>query len=422
MAIGDIFTARVESFAQGGRGVLHPEGRAVFMELTAPGDTVTGRISAEHKTWAEAELLEVLESSPLRTEPVCPSYGICGGCSLQHIRYDAQLELKKTAFAETLARIGGIPPESLTDPSFFSAEASPPWEYRNRFSFHTPKRAAGFGYCFMGRKSSRLVPVGDCPIADPLIRSWLKSVKTWDDRGQGPGYKRGHGHEYGHEPDAGTKTGRCTVYAREKDGIFLSELGTRRGQINLAGTTITVDAGLFFQSNAAMLERLLAVLRSEAAAAASPLPMADLYAGTGTFSLFLSETSGGADLLEHNTAALELARINLAGADADASAGTNGKGRFRFYAEKDERWARRQLSGYGFVVADPPRRGLSPALAAQLATSGPPVLAYVSCDPGSLARDCRILTPAYSLERLRLFDFYPQTAHVESLALFKRRV
>jgi 23S rRNA (uracil1939-C5)-methyltransferase len=384
MAIGDIFTARVESVALGGNGVLRYEGRAVFMALCAPGDLVTGRITEEHRDWAAAELLEVAESSPLRAEPVCPLYGSCGGCSFQHIHYEAQLDLKKASLVDCLKRIGGF-----ADLPGCTVVPSPPWEYRNRVSFHAVRANRGPGVGFRERKSGRTIPLYDCPVADPGIRALLQDLKA------PPGKDR------------------FTVFCGR--GLVLSEGGEpgfpSRGVLGLAGKSLCLEAGLFFQNNLTMLEKLIPVLQSVAEEAGRNLPMADLYAGMGTFSVFLANLFPGADLLEENRASLELAKRSLGG------------GNFRFYAQNDEAWARRRggsTEAYGFAVADPPRQGLSRSMTRWLTEHGPPVLAYVSCEPSSLARDCRILASAYKIEKLLFFDFYPQTAHIESLVVLKR--
>jgi 23S rRNA (uracil1939-C5)-methyltransferase len=385
-----MFTAHVESVAAGGRGVCRVEGRAVFMAFTAPGDTVTGRITAERPRWAEAELVELNEASPLRVKPPCPYYGTCGGCSLQHVAYGAQLDIKKTILAETFIRAGLRPPP-------VTAEPSPPYEYRNRVSLHVA-RQGGVRAGFKARKSADVVPVRDCLVADPAIRAYLRDGAPKSSLKSAP-----------ETPD------RFTVYA--KDGTLLSETGKRRSSIRLGGKCLVADAGLFFQSNAAALEKLVPYLRAAAAehAPCSGLPMADLYAGVGTFSLFLADLFDGADVLEENGAALELARHNLAALEAGRV--------FRYRAERAETWVRRRgKRNYGFAVVDPPRVGLSSAVSRWLAGRGPPFLAYVSCDAASLARDSRLLSSSYALERLTLFDFYPQTAHIESLALFRRKM
>jgi 23S rRNA (uracil1939-C5)-methyltransferase len=146
--------------------------------------------------------------------------------------------------------------------------------------------------------------------------------------------------------------------------------------------------------------------------------MADIYCGVGTFAAFLQEIFPRIDLVEANKAALDLARENLRGPGV------------RYFAQSDDEWVRagspekvRQSGeeGYGFAVVDPPRQGLSPALGQWLSREGPPLLAYVSCDAATLARDsAALIKGGYGLESVTLYDFYPQTAHIETLAVFSR--
>jgi 23S rRNA (uracil1939-C5)-methyltransferase len=183
MITGEFFTAPVEYIAAGGDGVLRYRGKSFFMSLTAPGDLVVGRVTGEKP--GRAELVELAEASPLRAVPACPLYGRCGGCSLQHLSYEAQIAEKGRILRDALVRIGGLPvlPELATLPS-------PPYEYRNRMEFHrvTPwnsppesrrGRAGGPGSIrpavgLMGRKSGTVVPLSDCPVADPVIRTALR--------------------------------------------------------------------------------------------------------------------------------------------------------------------------------------------------------------------------------------------------------
>jgi 23S rRNA (uracil1939-C5)-methyltransferase len=139
--------------------------------------------------------------------------------------------------------------------------------------------------------------------------------------------------------------------------------------------------------------------------------MADLYCGVGTFAAFLGDMFPHVDLVEEHTTALALARENLTQFGSTA-----------FFAQRSEQWTRNGFPRrYGFICVDPPRQGLNPALARRLAADGPPLLAYISCDPATLARDSKIVVEGgYKLAELRYYDFYPQTAHIESLALFAR--
>jgi 23S rRNA (uracil1939-C5)-methyltransferase len=219
---------------------------------------------------------------------------------------------------------------------------------------------------------------------------------------------------------------RFTVYAR--GGLFLGEGGTVRGKTQILDRELVLDAGVFFQSNGMMLEKLvtdlqeIAAVFADASAAASAagtvrnLPMADLYCGVGTFAVFLGEFFPHADLVEENKTALALARENFL---PIVSGGNISAG---FFAQRGEDWIKNaDFRRYGFIIADPPRHGLAPEIARRLAADGPPLFVYVSCDPATLARDSKILLAGgYKLKELRLYDFYPQTAHIESLAVFVR--
>ena len=160
MAAGDFFTAPVERIAAGGSGVLHWEGKTIFMAMAAPGDLVRGRITEEHGRWARAALEAVLEPSANRRPPFCPLYGRCGGCSLQHLDYAAQAAEKAAVFKELLARVGGI-----KEAPFGAIAQSPPIEYRNRVSFHS---SAGRP-AFKSRGGGAAIPLDDCPILDGAI-------------------------------------------------------------------------------------------------------------------------------------------------------------------------------------------------------------------------------------------------------------
>ena len=385
-----IIKLRIEGIAAGGAGRARSGGMAVFVHGCAPDELVICRITEEHKSWARAELLEIVEASEARTEPACAYYGICGGCNLQHIDYMTQLEVKVSILTESFVRIGGFaPPQPQVVPCR-------EWEYRNRFQFHCVKGdRASIG--LMGRKSGEVITVRDCLIADPGIRGVLRSSARSVRENLSP------------EKD------RFTVYSR--NGFILSEGGVRRGRTGLLDREIVVDASVFFQSNASMLERVIADLLEFAGGADRSLAMADLYCGVGTFAAFLGPLFAGADLVEDNTTALAVARENVKGTD-------NG-----FFACKDRDWVKQKMKAksaaspahrgaYGFIVADPPRQGLAVELASWLAAQRAP-LAYVSCDPASLCRDSKILVSGgYKLSSLDLYDFYPQTSHIESMALF----
>ena len=387
MAPNDVYRVRLESIAPGGDALGRLEGKPVFIEGGAPDETVLCRIRHENKTWARAELLEIIEPSPVRVDAACAFYGKCGGCNLQHIDYNAQLAAKTAILKDSFKRIGGVCPPQ---PEIFPCA---PWEYRNRMQFHCFRQTRGDdpGFGLKGRRSGEIIAVSDCPVAEGEIREILRK---------------------------GTKAlplppekDRFTVFSYGK--TLLSEGGVQRGKISLLEKEVIIDAGVFFQSNIAMLEKLILELKKIALKAHGSGAAADLYCGVGTFAVFLREMFPAIVLAEENKKAVSLARENLR------------DGTFEFFALRDSEWEKKLLrrnEDTGFAVVDPPRAGLAPALAAALAQKGPPLLAYVSCDAAALARDSKILTSGgYKLKELKLFDFYPQTAHIESLAVFEKQ-
>jgi 23S rRNA (uracil1939-C5)-methyltransferase len=378
MAKGETVRARIESIAGGGAGIARLEGKACFVDFSAPGDLVCIRIIEERRNWAKGEICEILEPSPLRAEPPCPLYGRCGGCSLQHLAYDAQLSAKERILREAFSRIGG------GEAGEIRVRPSPPFGCRNRVQFHClPSNRKILG--FKARRGAEIIPLDSCPVADGAITEAFKAGALVP------------------PPDKD----RFTVYGRGE--LLLSEGGKRRGRLTLLGREITLDAGVFFQSNALMLEVLLEDLKALGPGKGNA--MADVYCGVGTFAFFLGQDFGEIDLVEENKAALSLARENL-----------RGEGR-RFHEVSGDDWVKglKGKSPWDFMILDPPREGLSPALLRWLIQKGPERLAYVSCDPATAARDFRDLRGSgYVLKELYLYDFYPQTAHVESLGYYIR--
>ena len=384
MALGDITALRIESIAATGTGLARTENGCVFVDLAAPGDLLRLKITEEQRGWARAEILEILEASPQRIKPLCSLYGICGGCNFGHLNYKAQLAAKKNILEESFERITGFIPANIR------IVPSEPWEYRNRVQFHCPGNKKLIG--LIERKGKKIIPLSDCPIADPGIREALRDPEK---KCLCPPVHKD----------------RFNVYSR--GDLFLSEGGNRRGKLIMGENkkNLVIDAGVFFQSNYEMLEILLEDLENLAKDCVS-LPLADIYCGIGTFSALIGDNFPEIELIEENKTALALARENV-----------YGKNR-RFYAIKADDWiknTRPDNKTWGLIIADPPRTGLSPGLKQFLAVSKVKTLAYVSCDPVTLARDSKTLCGSgFSLKELTLYDFYPQTSHIESLAIFCR--
>jgi 23S rRNA (uracil1939-C5)-methyltransferase len=386
MAVGDIFEAQIESLVVGGEGLAHWEGKPIFVFGTLPGEQIVGRVLEEHRSWARAHYLEIRNRSKHHCGASCYRYGVCGGCNFQHVRHEAQLPAKAEILKETCKRIGKFEPP---EPTLVFAS---PFEYRNRLRFHLPPAQPGL-FGLKARRSAAVVPLEDCSVADRAIRTLIKTAAMG---GDGPSFAPGE---------------NCLpVYACR--GLFLAKGRQERGRVSILNRELLIDLGAFFQGNAESLEYMIQNLMSLAAGADRNRPIADIYAGVGTFAAFLAEGFPQVDLVESNALSMELARENLAGYPAS------------FFAMRDDVWAQSMEaveSPYGFIVADPPRSGISVLLRRWLAEHGPPLFAYVSCDPASFARDAAaLLNGGYTLSSLRLYDCYPQTAHIESIAVFTK--
>ncbi len=380
----------IEKLAVGGDGLAFLEGRAVFVPHAIPGETVRAELTEGEgrggRDWASAVLREVLKPSPDRVEPVCPLFGVCGGCSLQNMAYPRQVREKVAVLRDCLARAGGIEaPDIGTVPS-------PPYGYRNRMQFHlAPSGRIGF----KRRGSDAVVEASRCPVAVRLLEEWMAAS------GRGRAGMRtflaGRDRFLAFaDPGRGEK-GDARVYLEGRDGA---------ASVRVAGRSIEFHVKGFFQSNLAALE----VLAPEAVGGLEGDRAADLYCGVGLFGAFLKDGFRKVACVEHNPFALEYARRNV-----------GDKGEYHDLAV--EEWVRSPAARARFdaVVLDPPRSGLAPAVREWLGSSRIPRVSYVSCDPATLARDLRHLAASgYEIESLRVYDFFPQTGHVETHARLRR--
>lgn len=401
------FLVKVEKLAAGGEGIAFADGKAIFIPFSIPGETIRIRPIKETRDYIRAEIAEILTPSPDRTAPECPLYGICGGCSLQHIEYTAQLRLKAEAARESFVRIGKF------DPGPLPAHSDKPYHYRNRAQFHLTSDG---GIGFMKADSDEAVRADSgCPILKPALDAWLKSENR----------KAKPGKAMKLYIDQQTR-----FMAFADDTKIYIEGKDRTANVVLAGRNYRFPVKHFFQSNLAMAERLIQDIESRL-----PEPgkrAADLYAGAGLFSKLLAERFSSLSCIENDTVSLEAARENCPGP------GT------WFFPMDVETWVSRELSRTGksalsadasgsagpaaqapasafdCVIADPPRQGLPPILKTWLTSTAIKKFFYVSCDHVTLARDIgELIKKGWELELLELYDFYPQTGHLESLAVLR---
>jgi 23S rRNA (uracil1939-C5)-methyltransferase len=384
-AAAQVLEVRIDRIVPGGDGMGRHEGRPVFVPLAAPGDELSVRILEDKPDYLRGAIVDIFKPGPGRVEPVCKYYGECGGCTMMHLSYEAQLEAKLGILRDAWRRSGGLP-----DPSAFGANGlgivgSQALGYRNRAQFHFDQdREAGYARA----SSSSILAVESCPILVPPLAAWLENA------GRGAAWSRMAPYMPG--KDRFLAFGyRDSVYLEGQD----SEL-----TVNVLDKSLRFHLGGFFQSNLGMLESLVPAVCEGLSGSRA----ADLYCGVGLFGVFLRDTFGRLSCVEQDQRAVAYAYSNV-GKHAD------------FTAMSVEEWTKSSQARIHFdhVVVDPPRAGLAKDVRLWIANARPASLGYVSCDPVSLARDAGHLVRAgYKVENATIFDFYPQTAHVETYVRF----
>lgn len=393
LGVDSIVEVEIERIVPGGAGLAHAEGYTLFVTLAAPGDRVRAQVERVRGKVAFASVLEVVKASPVRVEPPCPYFGRCGGCDFQQLTYEAQLAAKVEIIRDCLRRIARLEP-----PAGIPITPSPDiWQYRSRARWqHDPVRQY-LGYYELA--SHRVCDVVECPVVIPTVGDKLSAL-----RATLAGAASG---EFDGTEDFQAVAG--------DDGVSLLPplaAGDARERFReIAGERYRFDASCFFQINHALLAPLLAAALGDAEGARA----VDLYCGVGLFTLPLARRFTRVIGVEGNAAATAFALLNLTDAQlANASIETARVGA----------WLARHaasLAPVDFVLLDPPRAGAEPEAIAGILTLRPARIAYVSCDPATLARDLRTLTAnGYTLDSLAAFDMFPQTHHVETVAHLRR--
>ena len=419
LAVGDEARVHIRALASGGAGVGDlPDGRVVFVHRTAPGDVVDVRVRRLHPRWGQADLVTVVEPSPHRVKAPCPHYGECGGCTLQHIAYDEQLNWKRRFVVEAMERIGkrtmDVPP---VEPSPASTH------YRNRVTFTLRRLSGGrmvAGFHAVGRPAHVVDIRGECLLAEPrILEVWGALREAW---------------RSGTRPLPSTKELRITLRALP-DGVVVVVRGGAAGwdptlllthvpgivsvwhhpggapkAVHIAGQVVHEDWGderlpvggqAFVQVNRVAAEALVEHVLAHVGVGTTAV---DAYCGVGVYGRTLAR------------AGWQVTGIEL---DAEACHGARHEAPEGFHVVEGavEEHLPASLPA-DLVIVNPPRTGLQEWIPGMLALNPPKRLVYVSCDPATLARDTERLGVGFRLDSLRSFDLFPQTSHVETVALF----
>jgi len=417
-----------------GRGVAHVDGKAVFVAGALPGERAVVRIASRHRSFDEARVETLLTRSPDRVEPRCPHFGTCGGCALQHLAPAAQIAAKQRVLAENFERIGKVEPARWLDP-LTDAE----WGYRRKgrlsvkwvakkgkvlvgFREDNPRFVADLSEChtLLPEVGFRMAAIGalvtsleakqsiaqiEIAAGDDTVALVFRNLQPLSESDAANLVAFGQQHDLAILLQPG---GPDSVRALWPEAVRLAF------RIEDANVDIAFRPLDFVQVNAGLNRRMIA----RALDLLDPQPderVLDLFCGLGNFTLPVARRAGSVVGVEGEAGLVARARENAA---------ANGVANVEFAAadlaadQRDAPWAMRD---YDKLLLDPPRSGAA-AVLEYLPRKSAKRLVYVSCHPGSLARDAGTLVQrhGFKLEAAGVMDMFPHTAHVESIALFER--
>lgn len=407
----DTIEVGIKSLVYGGDGLGRLEdGRAVFVPFTLPGERVRVELVEEKRGHARARLVEVIEPAEGRVTPLCQHYTVCGGCHYQHMAYADQLIIKSAILCEQLERIGGLSqiPCAPTVPSPLA------WYYRNQVQFHLNK-SGELGYQAM--RSNSVVPIRECHLPEVVLNEIWPQL----DLEPIPGLER-ISLRLGMDDDImlilESNDPQPLEFNIENLPISAVHLGPG-GALVLAGSDhlmvslldriFQVSPASFFQVNtlqaAAMVEHLLQHLKLDEKAT-----ILDVYCGVGLFSAFLAPCVGRLVGIELSPSAGEDFSVNLDAYD-----------NVELYEAPAEVVLTSKKFQPKIIIVDPPRAGLGQGTLDGLLAQDALQIAYVSCDPSTLARDAkRLVAGGYHLHLITPFDLFPQTYHIESISFWEK--
>lgn len=430
-AMSQTIDVLLEKFTYGGDAMGRlPDGRAVFVPFGLPGERVRVRLTEEKKNFARGEIIKILEASNDRIQPRCKHFGECGGCHYQNLPYEKQLEIKTEILRDQLTRIGKI-----ENPPVQPMVACPdPWNYRNHIQFSLSENGKlGFVRSLAlsgGSSSPRLVgayrdpetkqgimEITECHLPQPPINDFWHQLEFEPETdiervslraGEADDLMLILESEYPEPPELEIEAGISVVHIYKENPVVIA--GNDHILIRVLGRDFKVSAPSFFQVNTLMAEKVVQYLISCLPVSMSTT-LLDIYCGVGLFSAFFAPKCQTIIGIESSESACADFVDNLDEFD-----------NVELYEGLAEDVIRHLEAKPDVVLVDPPRVGLDKNVVDAILKLKPRVLAYVSCDPSTLARDVtRLVNGGYVLKEVTPFDLFPQTYHIESISIFEPR-
>ncbi len=443
----ETITLEISGFSSDGTGISRTDRGIVFVHGALPGERVRAEIAAHRKDFMTADTVSVENASSGRAVPKCKYYGRCGGCQLQHADYKTQLKLKAGIVRDAMTRLGGFPCEMFDG---LECEASPEhWGYRNKAAFPVQAMNGKIVTGFYRAGTHRLEFIRSCPVNAARLNDIYGKVLEGLEENNYPfdGYDEAkHTGKLRHIiARTGINTGESllsfvvngklsaksvkalallgnsarpdtlTLNHNSKPGNVI--LGTYTENLTGSGLiserlgkyVLKFDTTSFFQVNTGQAEKLFGYVSHQAEGAGNIL---ELYSGTGSLTSYLAEGAESVTSVEEWRSAVKMAERNLE---------ANNFGNVRALCGSSEDVIAELRDRYDAVVMDPPRDGCNRGVLEAVSDFGVRRVIYVSCNPATLARDCRILAGrGYAMESVKAFDMFPQTAHVETVVVLKK--
>lgn len=439
---GECLTLRIEKMVQGGEGMARLEdGRVCFVAGALPGELCKVRLTFQKKDFTKGRVVEVLEASPDRVKPLCPLYGKCGGCSLQHLASEKQAEYLEKVERENFKRLA-----HAELPEDFVIHTGNAWGYRNRArvvfrgnsGYGAAKRAA-FG--FRGEESNNIVPFEKCPVLTDGLNEFLRgpaaTLLAGDSKRNSDDSRR-----FSRDIDVNIFDNGAGEISFYYPGMHKSDFDAHAvSHVEIAGRKIEADASVFFQSNLGLLPELVESVRKAvdeglASGRSSDAWLIDLFSGVGFFACILQDKFKKITTVEREEGCLKHAKVNLSvpaasredsAASRDCAASCDSENRAASCAVENvsapaEDWLVENVVDVpATLIVDPPRTGLPKEALTAIVKSSVNRLIYVSCDPVTLARDFAKFSEAgFALSHAEGFAFYPQTPHLEMMFVLDR--
>jgi 23S rRNA (uracil1939-C5)-methyltransferase len=425
------FAAEIGDLAHDGRGIARVDGKVTFIAGALPGERVRYRLTRTSRDIDEGGAIAVERASPDRVEPGCPHFGVCGGCALQHLAPAAQVAFKQKQLLDALARLGRVQPQEIAAPV-----TGPVWAYRRRARLgakRVPKKG-GVLVGFRERESPLLAAIDACAVLDARVGGRLKAlgelIGQLSIAAQLPQIEVACADSVTlvlrvlREPDAGDRERLAAFAAQHEIDVWLQPggpdsakpLGVPRPlRYSPDGSALSLEFGPldFVQVNGALSQKMVRQALDWLRPAAGESVL-ELFAGLGNFTAPLAATGARVTAVEGDAELVRRGRENLQRNGLDAQFVKSDL----FGPDAQAPWLARS---YDLALLDPPRSGAAEILPL-VAAAAPKRIVYVSCHPGTLARDAGELVHAhgYRLARAGVLDMFPHTAHVESMALFER--